>query len=114
MKNREEEWKARMRKIEEELQDKDNQILELHSELEKERAEKKKEKEEKEEAKKELDTIKQMNIGDLLSRKKPRLTVEESKGEYIEKEDVELKRETEPNAEDDGNYESPRYSQWQL
>ena len=114
MKNREEEWKARMRKIEEELQDKDNQILELHSELEKERAEKKKEKEEKEEAKKELDSIKQMNIGDLLSRKKPRLTVEESKGEYIEKEDVELKRETEPNAEDDGNYESPRYSQWQL
>ena len=53
-------------------------------------------------------------IGDLLPRKKPRLTVEESKGEYIEKEDVELKRETEPNAEDDGNYESPRYSQWQL
>ena len=85
--------------------------------MEKERAEKKKEKKEKDEAKKELDTIKQMNIciGDLLSRKKPRLTVEESKGEYIEKEDVELKRETEPNAgEDDGNYESPRYSQWQL
>jgi len=117
MKKREEEWKARMKKIEEELQDKDNQILELHSELEKEKAEKKKEKEEKNEAKKELDTIKQMNIciGDLLSRMKPRPTAEESKGEYIEKEDVELKRENEPNAgEDDSNYESPRYSQWQL
>lgn len=108
MKKREEEWKAKMKKKEEELQDKDNQILELHSELAKE-------KKDKEEAKKELDTIKQMNIGDLLSRKKPRLIVEEAKGEYTEKEDVELKRETEPNAgEDDGNYESPRYSQWQL
>ena len=122
MKKREEEWKAKMKKKEEELQDKDNQILELRSELAKEKKDKEeakkdlaKEKQNKEEAKKELDTIKQMNIGDLLSRKKPRLTVEESKGEYIEKEDVELKRETEPNAEeDDGNYESPRYSQWLL
>ena len=47
-----------------------------------------------------------MNNGDLLSRKRERPTVQESKGEYIEKEDVELKRETKQNAEAD---ESSRY-----
>ena len=130
-KKREEEWKGKMRKKDEELEKKDNQILQLRSELEKEKKTKEearkelaKEKEEKDKvqrslerekkehdgAKKELDDIKQMNfnIGDLLSRKRARSTV---KGEYIEKEDAELKREAKQIAEEeDGSNESPRYS----
>ena len=136
MKKREEEWKGKMKNKEEELQQKDNNILELRSELAKEKDEKneakkelEKEKKEKEEAKKELaketeekyearkelDDIKQMNIniGDLLlSRKRGRPTVQESKGEYVEKEeDVKMKTETNQNAEDDDNNESLRYMQ---
>ena len=136
-KKKEEEWKAQMKKKDAELENKDNQILELCSELEmekktKEEAKKElaKEKEEKnevqkklerekkehDEAKKELDDIKQIQkqIGDLLSRKRARPTVQEkqeSKVEYIEKEDAELKKEPKQNAdEEDVNIQSPRYS----
>ena len=69
MKKMEDEWKNKMKKKEEELEDKDNQIMRLRSELAKE-------KKEKEEAKEELDTIKHtyVSIGDLLSRKRAGLT----------------------------------------
>ena len=102
IKKREEEWKAKMKKKEDELQDKDNKISKLHLELVKE-------KKAHDNTKKELYTINQLN---LLSRKRSRFT-NEIKGEYIEEEDVKVKREANENAEEDGhnNIESPRYSQ---
>ena len=123
----EEEWKAKMKKKDEELENKDNQILELCSELEKEKKTKEeakkelaKEKEEKNEVQKKLEREKKehdearkdiKDIEDLLSRRRARPTVQESKGEYIEKEDAELKKEPKQNAEEeDANNESPRYS----
>ena len=69
------------------------------------------EKKEHDEVKKDLDAIKELNIEDLLPRKKTR-PEDEIKGEYIEEEDVKVKTEVKENAEeDDDNIEGPRYSQ---
>ena len=84
-----------------ELQDKDNQISKLQLELAKE-------KKAHDKAQKELDTTNQLN---LLSRKRARPT-NQIKGEYVEEEDVKVKREAKENAEQvDDNIESPRYCQ---
>ena len=71
-----------MKKKEEELLDKNNQILELS-----------KEKKDKDEAKKELAAIKRLNVKDLLPRKRGKPT-DEIKGEYVEEEDVKVKTES--------------------
>ena len=100
LKKREEEWKGNMKKKEDELQDKDNQISKLQLELAKE-------KKAHDKAQKELDTTNQLN---LLSRKRARPT-NQIKGEYVEEEDVKVKREAKENAEQvDDNIESPRRS----